>query len=56
MKEIDQIRKIVVQHHGGLQDASNQQIMTVWNSLSDDAKKRYMDTEKGKGKTDAVGN
>ncbi len=42
--------------HGGMENARLDQILMVWDSLTDDTKKKYLDKlqEERKAKTDAV--
>ena len=59
MAEINRalIKKAVLANHGGFENASDSQIMTLWRSLPEDVQQRYLDglkkSEK-KGGTDAV--
>jgi len=56
----EKIREAVCKNRGGLNQASDEQIQTVWRSLTAETQKQYLDsietrqTAKKKGKTDAV--
>ena len=54
-KQIDpKIRRMVCANHGGFDDADDNAILSVWNSLDEATKKRYAENLKaGKDKTDA---
>ena len=41
-KNIKLIRKIIQARHGGLEDAPDGQILTIWNALAPDDQKRYL--------------
>lgn len=45
---IDDIKKMVIKHHGGFENATVVEIKQLWDSLSDDTKKQYQN-ELGKG-------
>lgn len=51
-KDKTKIRKAILANHGGLGEAGDTQIMTIWNSLDEQTQKKYM--EKLKEKKDAV--
>ena len=60
MKKIEQIREAVIRHRGGLEGATDSQIMIIWNSLDKETQKMYQQADKPvnkerKGK-DATGN
>ena len=46
MKDFDEIKKAVLKHHGGFQNASKSEIMRIWNSLDETTQKRYLKKEK----------
>lgn len=45
MEDIKTIRAAVCRNHGGLEQATDDQILTVWNALDTATKERYMKTE-----------
>jgi len=65
-KNLDpKIRQMVCENHGGFENATNDQILRIWNSLDEATKKRYAEKLKAKspsassgqgGKTDADSN
>lgn len=56
MKKNNDIRTMVENHHGGFENATNEQIKTLWDSLSDDTKKQYQDELEKGSKTNANSN
>lgn len=44
-KNIKIIRTVILANHGGLQDASDHAILTVWNSLDADTQNRYLSAQ-----------
>ena len=48
MKKMDQIREAVLKHRGGLEGASDGQIMIIWNSLDKSTQQAYMQSVKGR--------
>lgn len=53
--KMEEIRKVILKHHGGLQEATDAQIKVVWNSLPKDVQERYLLENKQEGKVkDAV--
>jgi hypothetical protein len=42
MSDIESIRKAVLKNHGGFKEASDAQIMTIWDSLDETTKQRYL--------------
>jgi len=54
--KIEEIRKAVNAHHGGLQKATDAQIKVVWNSLPKAIQEKYLAEIKEGSKADAVGN
>lgn len=55
--KIDLIRRAIIKHRGGLEDATDSQIKQIWDSLSRDTQEQYLQTlEKGRSKKDAVSN
>lgn len=64
-KDINTIRQAVLANRGGLQNASDSEIMTIWNSLDEQTREKYLQsinkpaaTAAGKERKvkDAVGN
>ena len=47
-------RQAVEMHHGGFKGASDAQIMTIWNSLDGETKKRYLQDIEERKASDAV--
>jgi hypothetical protein len=43
MKDIKTIRAAVCRNHGGLSEATDGQILTVWNSLLPETQKKYLE-------------
>ena len=39
MKEFDRIKKAILKHHGGFENATDSQIMRTWNSLDESTQK-----------------
>lgn len=57
MKQAERIRAAVCQNRGGLEEASDSQIMLIWNSLSAETQKQYLDSIKEeRSEKDAVSN
>lgn len=54
MKKIEQIRAAVCKNRGGLKDATESQILIIWDSLLPDTQKQYLDSIKERGDSDAV--
>ena len=53
-KNIKIIRQCITAHHGGLESASDEQILTVWNALDAATQKQYLtEQEEKKGNADA---
>jgi len=46
MAGITQIRKAVTKHRGGLKNATDDQILTIWRSLDDETQKKYLEKVK----------
>jgi hypothetical protein len=42
MKDFEKIKKAVLKHCGGFENASDGDIISKWNSLSDDIQKKYL--------------
>jgi hypothetical protein len=40
--DIETIRKAVTKHHGGFKEANDAQIMTLWESLDEPTKEKYL--------------
>ena len=53
-KQNSKIREAVLANRGGLETASDEQIMIIWQSLSADVQKQYLDSIKEKEKTNAI--
>jgi len=46
-----QIREAVISNRGGLELATDTEIMMIWNSLDDETRKKYLESiKKGDGK------
>jgi hypothetical protein len=43
MADIKEIRKAICANHGGLEDATDEQIMIVWNALTAETQKKYLE-------------
>jgi len=54
MKNIQQIRAAILANRGGFKDASDTEILTVWQSLDEQTQKQYLESIKER-KTNAVG-
>lgn len=55
MTDIKKIREVICKHHGGLEQATDGQILTVFNALEPSVQERYLKKEtKTKGADDAV--
>lgn len=53
--QIKKIREAVCANRGGLSDATDSQIMTIWKSLPADVQKQYLESIKGRKESDAPG-
>jgi hypothetical protein len=42
MAELKQIREAIIRNHGGLEQATDGQILTVWNALDAATQQRYL--------------
>ena len=42
MLDIETIRKAVTKHRGGLKEATDSQIMIIWDSLDEQTKQQYL--------------
>jgi len=51
----EEIRKVVLAHHGGLQEATNAQIMVIFNSLPKETQEKYLSEIKEGSKKNAPG-
>jgi len=52
---MDLIRKAIIKHRGGLENASDSQIKQIWDSLSQDTQEQYLQAlEKERKAKDAV--
>ena len=57
MKKMEQIRAGICKNRGGLKDATDSQIMLIWNSLGPETQKQYFDSIKQeRSDSDAVSN
>ena len=54
--DIKNIRQAVLANRAGLQDATEQQIMTIWRSLDEQTQKQYLESVKERKAKDAVSN
>jgi len=54
--KMEEIRKAVLAHHGGLQDATDSQIKVIFNSLPKEIQKKYLAEVKEGSKANAVSN
>lgn len=55
MISIEQIRRAILAHHGGLDGASDAQIERIWAALDEPTQRRYLEAIGKKGeKTDAI--
>jgi len=46
--EFEKIKAAVLANRGGLTEATNQQIQTIWNTLPEAVQKQYLDSVKPK--------
>ena len=53
MNNFTKIKEAVLKNHGGFNDATDAQIMTLWNSLPKEVKKQYLDAAGNKEKKNA---
>ena len=53
--KIERIRKAVTAHRGGLEEATDDQIRIIWDSLDAATQKQYLDNIKEGKKEDAPG-
>ena len=52
--KMETIRRAILKYHGGLKEATDSQVMTVWGSLTEETKKQYLQNMKErKDKKDA---
>jgi len=51
---IKKIREAVCANRGGLSEATDSQIMVIWNSLPPDVQKQYLESSKERKGQDAV--
>jgi len=57
MKNMEKIQAAVCRNRGGLDEATDSQIMIIWNSLSPETQKQYMNSVKEeRSEKDAVSN
>lgn len=52
-KNITKIKEAILKNRGGFETASDSQIMKIWQALSSEVKKQYLETVNLKGKSDA---
>jgi hypothetical protein len=45
MESIEKIREAVCRNRGGLEEATDSQILQIWNSLDEDTQKKYLTHE-----------
>jgi hypothetical protein len=45
MAELKQIKEVVRRNHGGLEQATDGQILTLWNALDKATQERYLKSE-----------
>jgi len=46
MADIKKIREAVLKNRGGFETASDSEILTIWNSLTDETRKQYIESVK----------
>lgn len=51
--DIKTIRKAVISNRGGWEQASDEQILTLWNGLDEDTQQKYLSDIEPKGKNHA---
>lgn len=54
MHTIDEIREAICKNRGGWENESNRAIMKLWNSLTPQVRRQYLDSIKKDGDKDAV--
>lgn len=42
MPSLPQIRRAILAHHGGHQEATDHQLLTIWQALPPDVQERYL--------------
>ena len=52
---IKRIREVILANRGGLNNASDAEIMTIWNSLPPEIQKQYEESTKERKGKNAVG-
>ena len=50
------IRQAVLAHRGGLENATDNQIMIIWRSLDEQTQKQYLESVKERKAKDAISN
>lgn len=55
-KKMKEIREAVCANRGGLEEATDSQIMTIWNSLDKATQTKYIESIKERKGQDAPGN
>ena len=53
--KFEKIKASVLKNRGGLSGASDSEIMTIWNSLTPETQKQYLESVKNKEASDATG-
>lgn len=57
MTNIEKIRKAIVSHRGGLAEATDGQIIRLWNSLDEETREQYLtETTETGNREQATGN
>jgi len=51
---VKKIKEVVCANRGGLQEASDSQIMIIWNSLTKETQKQYLDSVKERKVDNAI--
>lgn len=51
---METIRKAILKHHGGLNNATDAQIKTIWDSLEEETRKKYLQNLNERKGKDAV--
>ena len=53
--DMDVIRQAILKNRGGLKKATDNELMTIWNSLEKETQQKYLESVKKKGaKTNAA--
>jgi len=56
MKKKESIKQAVLANHGGMTDATDDQIFATWHSLDTETQLKYLNNSKQKEKANATGN